>query len=390
MAERIYTRRDSGELKPLTEKRFSTEDALQELLAEHPELLDGEQMRPGDPRRWILIKREQPIADTADAASRWSLDHLILDQDAVPTLVEVKRGANSDVRRKVVGQMLDYAAHASQTWNAEDLREAFEEEVSSRGRDPREELAGFLETDDELDPDGFWDDVETNLAAKRLRLLFVADAIPDELARVVEFLNEQMPNIEVLAVEIKRFEGESGQALVPRVIGRTAGAARSPHNVSGARRKLTRDEFLGELGSDVAREAANRLFAVAEECGADLEWKAGSASIRVRCPAWGKNPMTVAWLFLPGKVGPVPKGGREITFGTAVLSDLDPSAVALRATLEEWVDGFSNDTFAEFLPSPKGKAWAVTYEEAAENMDTLTDRLRIVLTQLKGLQKPEG
>ena len=39
MAERIYTRRDSGELKPLTEKRFSTEDALQELLAEHPELL---------------------------------------------------------------------------------------------------------------------------------------------------------------------------------------------------------------------------------------------------------------------------------------------------------------------------------------------------------------
>ena len=41
-----------------------------------------------------------------------------------------------------------------------------------------------------------------NLAAKRLRLLFVADALPDELAHVVEFLNEQMPYIEVLAVEI--------------------------------------------------------------------------------------------------------------------------------------------------------------------------------------------
>ena len=61
----------------------------------------------------------------------------------------------------------------------------------------------------------------SNLAARRLRLLFVADRIPDELARVVE-LNEQMPRIEVLAVEIKRFRGESLVTLVPQVIGRTA------------------------------------------------------------------------------------------------------------------------------------------------------------------------
>ena len=100
--------------------------------------------------------------------------------------------------------------------------------------------------------------------------------------------------------------------------------------------------------------------------------------------------MSVAWLFLPGKVGPVPRGGRDITFGTAKLSDLDPSAVELRAKLEKWVEEFSNDKFAEFLPSPKGKAWAVTYEEAAENIETLTERLRIVLTQLKGLQNPDG
>ena len=38
-----------------------------------------------------------------------------------------------------------------------------------------------------------WQRVETNLRAARIRLLFVADGIPDELTRVVEFLNEQMP-----------------------------------------------------------------------------------------------------------------------------------------------------------------------------------------------------
>ena len=63
-----------------------------------------------------------------------------------------------------------------------------------------------------LNVDEFWQRVETNLRAARVRLLFVADDIPDELdAHVVEFLNEQMPGIEVLAVEIKQFLGETGK-----------------------------------------------------------------------------------------------------------------------------------------------------------------------------------
>jgi hypothetical protein len=33
------------------------------------------------------------------------------DQNAVPTLVEVKRSSDTRIRREVVGQMLDYAAN---------------------------------------------------------------------------------------------------------------------------------------------------------------------------------------------------------------------------------------------------------------------------------------
>ena len=91
MAGRIYTRSQEGSLEPLEEIRFSSEDTLQELIADHPELLDREQMRPGDPRRWILVAREQGIADEPGSTARWSLDHLLIGQDAVPTLVEVKR-----------------------------------------------------------------------------------------------------------------------------------------------------------------------------------------------------------------------------------------------------------------------------------------------------------
>ena len=145
MAERIYTIVGEGELEPLEESPFSTEDELQALIAGHPELLDGEQMRPGDPRRWILITREKGIAERPDEGARWSIDHLIIDQDAVPTLAEVKRGSNPEIRRTVVGQMLEYAAHASQTWTVDELRQTFEESASARGLDPIDELGKLLQ-----------------------------------------------------------------------------------------------------------------------------------------------------------------------------------------------------------------------------------------------------
>ena len=178
MPERIYTSAENGALEALEETPFSSEDELQALIAEHPELLDGEQIRPGDARRWILITREKGIAASSGAAARWAVDHLIIDQDAVPTLAELKRGSNPEIRRTIIGQLLEYAAHASETWTAEELRDAFERRIEAQGRDPRDELAALLQSDGEPDVDGFWEDVSTNLAAKRLRLLFVADDIP--------------------------------------------------------------------------------------------------------------------------------------------------------------------------------------------------------------------
>ena len=41
------------------------------------------------------------------------MDHLYIDQNAWPTLVEVKRSKDTRIRREVVGQMMDYAAEKS-------------------------------------------------------------------------------------------------------------------------------------------------------------------------------------------------------------------------------------------------------------------------------------
>ena len=375
MAERIYLRGSAGELEGLQEETFGVEDDLQKLIAEHPEVIDGEQIRPGDARRWILIAREKGIAETSDTGARWSLDHLIIDQDARPTLVEAKLRDNSDIHRKIVGQMLEYAAHAAETWTGDDLRRALEESARAQGRDPDEVLADLL-LEDEPDADGFWDRVATNLAAKRLRLLFIADRIPDRLARVVEFLNGQMPRIEVLAVEVKRFRGSSEEIFVPRVIGRTAKAA--VRGSSAQSSKLTRESFLADFGSGPHREAAARLLDTAERGGARLQWGKHLVSVYAQC---SQPRVIVAWLCPPLGLQTWKSWARGITFGTRIREDHPEE---LRRVLARWADRRSV-SFAQEAVSKGFEGWAVSHDDAAEHIDDLVNRLERVLVELRSL-----
>lgn len=222
------------ELVEMVEQPYEAEEVLQRLLADYPNLLAGDQ--DAEPRRrWLLVQRELWIAGEQDGSDRWSLDHLFLDQEGVPTLVEVKRSSDTRLRREVVGQLLDYAANATAFWGLEKIRAAFE----TRHADASEaaaSLAALLGEDH--DPERFWTLVGVNLTAGRLRLIFVADEIPAELRRIVEFLNEQMNRTEVLALEVRQYveQGGSRLTLVPRLIGETQ-AARQAKGTSVARAK---------------------------------------------------------------------------------------------------------------------------------------------------------
>ncbi|MBA2734121.1 MAG: hypothetical protein H0U54_14735 [Acidobacteria bacterium] len=215
----IFLIQPNGELVEMNEQPYDSEDLLQTLLAKYPSLLAGNQIDPQAPRKWLLIEREAGVPSMEGGGGRWSADHLFLDQDAVPTIVEVKRSSNTSIRREVVGQMLDYAANAVVYWPVDRLRERF---AKTHGEVADEKLNEFL--DGEREPDEFWQLASKNLQDRNIRLLFVADEIPAELQRIVEFLNEQMNRTEVLAVEIKQFVGREQTGLVPRVIGQTAEA----------------------------------------------------------------------------------------------------------------------------------------------------------------------
>ncbi len=232
MSDGIFIVRDDGSLVAMRASPFESEDVFQRLLATHPSLLAGDAVDPDNPRRWLLVSREQAVPGEEGGAGRWSLDHLFVDQDGVPTLVEVKRASDTRARREVVAQMLDYAANGVVYWPAETMRQQYEHTCAAEGRDPDEVMREVL-TDVDSDVDAFWGRVDVNLRAGRIRMVFVADVIHPELKRIVEFLNAQMSPAEVIALELRHYTGQGLRTLVPRVIGRTAEAERRKAPASG-------------------------------------------------------------------------------------------------------------------------------------------------------------
>lgn len=256
----------------LCEQRYENEGFFQELIERYPDILAGEQMNPEAPRKWILISREMGVPGHEGGSDQWFLDHLFIDQDGIPTFVEVKRSTDTRIRREVVAQMLDYAANASVYCPADRLRQAFEDHNHA----PVEELntkLGIVPGEE----DAFWSKVDANLRLGKLRLLFVADEIPISLQRIVEFLNGQMIDTEVLGLEIKQYVSVNGQrTLVPKLIGKTASAVQAKQKPQ--RFKWAEETFLDRvhgIGGEEIVSVCQNILNCFRDMGCRIYWGEG-------------------------------------------------------------------------------------------------------------------
>lgn len=242
MNSKVFIVGKDNRLTSLERSDYASEDLFQTLLADHPSILD---MAAGENGRLLLVQREAPVPEAEDGGGRWSLDHLFLDQDGVPVLVEVKRASDTRARREVVAQMLDYAANGVAYWPIEQIVEA----VRTSGSDDEDgeaRLSAFLNG---ADAEAFWRTVESNLRSGRIRMVFVADRIPGPLRRIVEFLNEQMRPAEVLAIEVEHYATAEGlRLLTPRLVGDTE-RAKGAKAVQPMKPPLSDDDWLSDLAA---------------------------------------------------------------------------------------------------------------------------------------------
>ena len=253
---------------------YETEAVLQQALADFPEVLAGSATTGDQPARLLLIRREQGVPTSETGSATFSLDHLFVDSSGVPVIVEVKRSSDTRIRREVVAQMLDYAANGVKYWPVADLRADFEAACQVRGIDPADlvEQAATGMTAEE-----FWQQVEQNLRSGHVRMVFVADRLPDELVRVIEFLNEQMSPAEVLGVEVLQFTDGTTRVLVPRIVGATTAAKATKERSTGVPwTDATFLEAASQKGASTAELGLmRRCFDHVAAKGSKLSWGKG-------------------------------------------------------------------------------------------------------------------
>ncbi|MCL4234472.1 MAG: hypothetical protein KJ042_08140, partial [Deltaproteobacteria bacterium] len=222
------------------------------------------------------------------ASGSWSLDFIFLDQYAIPTLVECKLKNNAESRRKIVGQMLDYAANCSDLWTARELKASALHVCGNNDKALRQTIQTYLrhELEEETASDDdvlnrFFEEAEKNLREKRMRLVFFLDEAPLELKMIVDYLGEQMKagTSDVFLVEINCREvavqsnGENLRSIFiasPSVYGFTEKARRAN---SALKRTFNLDDafidikdHLAGSGKEEAFVSLFRHFSTAEEC----------------------------------------------------------------------------------------------------------------------------
>ena len=90
MSGSIFVVSEDNKILELKESKYENEAIFQELIEKYPNILAGDQISPDNPRKWIFIAREMGVPGEDGGNDRWFLDHLFIDQDAIPTFVEVK------------------------------------------------------------------------------------------------------------------------------------------------------------------------------------------------------------------------------------------------------------------------------------------------------------
>lgn len=259
------------------------EDWLQNLIFENPNLLPVDEIeRAFAPL--IPVCRELPT----DAGR---LDNLFINPRGMLTLVECKLWKNPEARRKVVGQILDYAKEFSK-WTYEDLERAVRKASGDRSIKLYEIANPDPENADEEEED-FIDTVTRNLQKGRFLILIVGDGIRESVEAISEFLHDYANlNFTFALVEETVFElpDSKGKELLvqPRVIARTIEIERNlirlddkslvmepintankdtldKGNSGGTRIKITEEEFYKKL-KQADSKAADLLPDFVEKC----------------------------------------------------------------------------------------------------------------------------
>lgn len=238
--------RRSGESWQSPEGSGYTDEAhLQGILKEYPELIPGV-----NAEAQVCIEFQSGVGP-ADVVAVDAINGL--------TLVECKLASNREVRREIIGQVLDYA---SRFWrmSVEDFDEQWRTRTSHS-------LFEDSQTADELRSR-----LEANLSSGEFRIILAVDEINSDLRRIVEYLNHvTVSSVGVIAVVFSRSEHEGMEILSRQIYGEELAEAKVAHSRLD-RDRWSQDQFIAWVDENDpgASIAVRTLLQVLAESGFEI------------------------------------------------------------------------------------------------------------------------
>lgn len=206
---------EGGKTRVLVNKDFDNESLLQDILEKFPEFVALEDLGVSEP--FIVIGRE--VATPAGY-----IDVLCIDGEGVLTVIETKLARNPQIRREVVGQVLEYVAQLSK-WKAQDVIQVANQYFQSSsdtggtgGATLTDLLKSTSEPEEMLSPGDVYERIENNLRKGRIKVVIASDAIPETLKDTVNFINS-FSNFDIYVLQVQLFKKDDLEIYAPAIFG---------------------------------------------------------------------------------------------------------------------------------------------------------------------------
>jgi hypothetical protein len=207
-AERLQTmefRRDDrwGEILRTIGEDAATDGELilQRLIQHYPEILPWDELEDSGAQ---LEHANDGVCVVCQEIGSADTDILLVERTVKGegrfVVVETKLGDNKEIRRKVVGQVIEYAARLASAETLETLKQRADQYWKGRPSNFGRDFEAAMESAFGEHRDEIWESAFCNLRKGVVRLLIVGDTLPEDLKLAVTFFP---PSMLLSAIEIQ-------------------------------------------------------------------------------------------------------------------------------------------------------------------------------------------
>ena len=231
----IVIRTNGGKWQKATKVEFAAEAQLQKLIYDSPELIPTYE---GDTP--AVFAREAGLPGSGYT------DLLGVDVNGNILVVETKLARNDEVRRKVIGQVLEYAAYL---WKMtfEDFDRLFVSREAKPVLDLLEDKVPGIVREEVRDA------ITSNLSSGAFQLFIAVDQMNDELEKIISYVSSRGNGLRLEVLEFDLHQSGSMEILVPRRYGQLA-------TPTGTRTPSNRVKTVDEILATISNEKHRRIF----------------------------------------------------------------------------------------------------------------------------------